>query len=286
MPLIAGTHDSPELGNEVALPPHIPTTPEEEQLPSKEPTLIIRDSMATATPSNPDMGPEIPESELDDDGLPIENQRRSHFQRAASEFSIASTMGTEVVYPHQFRDQSQPQERQQEHEQQTSPSLNLKQGTLSLSDYLQLGEEALAKFPGRRQEGRVVEAFWEGMGEGSAKQELEERLERGGWVWEVARGVCHDGGDGGDGGYGGETEREIIVMDKVGKRKDVEDVDITGWEASIGLGTEAQRCHEAGQVVDNRGEKEKEKEAKNGEEGERGRGEEEEEKEVYSSCAG
>ncbi|KAL1954641.1 hypothetical protein VTO42DRAFT_882 [Malbranchea cinnamomea] len=65
--------------------------------------------------------------------------------------------------------------------------MGLTQDALSLQSYLQLGESVLAKFPRRRDESRVVEAFWEGLAEPNIKKSVEERLEKDGWTWKVIR---------------------------------------------------------------------------------------------------
>lgn len=138
--------------------------------------LVVRDSMATETPS--DMSPEVPETQTDGQLL-VETQPRP--QRGISENSH-STMDLDVI----DSERSQPQRQSRD----SSSSLTLVQGSLSLSEYLQLGEEMRAKFPGIRQEGRLVEAFWQGINDGEVKKGMEERLERDGWVWEAIRKGC------------------------------------------------------------------------------------------------
>ncbi|KAI1946146.1 hypothetical protein LOZ53_003207 [Ophidiomyces ophidiicola] len=67
-----------------------------------------------------------------------------------------------------------------------SPILN--QHNLSLLAYLELGETSLAsKFPRKRDESRVVQAFWEGMRDPSDKRTIEESLEQDGWSWSSLR---------------------------------------------------------------------------------------------------
>lgn len=175
-PLVIGTQqrfESLELGD----PPSRDCSmakPDEVPVPEGQ-DIIVRDSMATETPS--DMSPEIPETQPDDRLIA---EMQTHPQRAASE-NTHSTMDLDAVNP----------QLSQLHQPSREPSsIQLVQGSLSLLEYLQLGEEMRARFTGRRQEGRVVEAFWEGMNAGDAKRRLEEMLERDGWVWEVAREVC------------------------------------------------------------------------------------------------
>lgn len=64
----------------------------------------------------------------------------------------------------------------------------LRQDFHSLQAYLELGESVLAKFP-RRHESKVVEAFWEGLADMNVKTSMEERMERDGWTWNIAREV-------------------------------------------------------------------------------------------------
>lgn len=167
-PLVAGTQqrfESIELGDP---PPRECPVPEGQD-------VIVRDSMATETPS--DMSPEIPESQPDDQLL-VETQIRPEREVSGNRHS---TMDLDEAC---FQ-ASHPQQESRE-----PLSIQLVQGSLSVVEYLQLGEDMRARFPGRRQEGRVVEAFWEGMNDGEVKRGLEEELEKDGWVWGVVREVC------------------------------------------------------------------------------------------------
>lgn len=63
----------------------------------------------------------------------------------------------------------------------------------SLESYFARGETVLSTLP-RREENRVVLAFWEGVGDDRVKRGLKEELEREGWRWEVVRGFMIEGG--------------------------------------------------------------------------------------------
>ena len=65
---------------------------------------------------------------------------------------------------------------------------SLRQDCHTLQSYLELGESVLAMFP-RRHEAKVVEAFWEGVADTRVKNSMEERMERDGWTWNIAREV-------------------------------------------------------------------------------------------------
>ncbi|WEW60000.1 hypothetical protein PRK78_005482 [Emydomyces testavorans] len=81
--------------------------------------------------------------------------------------------------------------RKQEQEREDSLQ-TLEQNSLSLSRYLELGESVLSKYPRRRDEYRVVQAFWEGLSDSSDQKVIEARLECDGWSWEVLRVAVGD----------------------------------------------------------------------------------------------
>ncbi|KAK2800707.1 hypothetical protein FQN50_008017 [Emmonsiellopsis sp. PD_5] len=96
-----------------------------------------------------------------------------------------------------------------------------------LTEYLSRGEEVLAGFP-RREESRVVQAFWDGLGDSGVKKVMEQKLDEEGWRWEVVKEVVvnmHESVDGlskdmplpqqeRDGG-----DRSLLAHDGAGEKK-------------------------------------------------------------------
>ncbi|EER25898.1 hypothetical protein D8B26_008222 [Coccidioides posadasii str. Silveira] len=72
------------------------------------------------------------------------------------------------------------------------PIRSLKQNALSLSNYLELGRSVLAKFPRRRDESKVVQAFWDGFNDPNDQSIVELGLERDGWSWNALQGAVRD----------------------------------------------------------------------------------------------
>ncbi|KAK2770387.1 hypothetical protein FQN53_005552 [Emmonsiellopsis sp. PD_33] len=96
-----------------------------------------------------------------------------------------------------------------------------------LTEYLSRGEDVLASFP-RREESRIVQAFWDGLGDSWFKKAMEQKLDEEGWRWEVVKGVVanmHESVDGlskdmplpeqeRDGG-----DRSLLAHDGAGEKK-------------------------------------------------------------------
>jgi hypothetical protein len=69
---------------------------------------------------------------------------------------------------------------------------SLAQRDTSLSSYIELGESVLARFPRKRDEAKVVEAFWEGLADSRIKGSVEQILDRDGWTWKVVLEAAED----------------------------------------------------------------------------------------------
>ncbi|KAK2758784.1 hypothetical protein FQN54_003476 [Arachnomyces sp. PD_36] len=108
--------------------------------PDRE-TIVVQDSQATETPS--DMTPEVPDSQPGNQPL-AETQLRTQV-----ESSVPPRPSIELGTP-----TSLPARHKQELSQDSS-SIRLAQGSLSLAEYLQLGEDMRAKHPGRAQESKA-----------------------------------------------------------------------------------------------------------------------------------
>lgn len=66
----------------------------------------------------------------------------------------------------------------------------LKQNEKSLAEYFLMAERIRSQLPRRKQEGVMVEAFYEGLRDGNIKLSLERSLEGAGWTWSTLEMFC------------------------------------------------------------------------------------------------
>lgn len=66
----------------------------------------------------------------------------------------------------------------------------LKQNEKSLAEYFLMAERIRSQLPRRKQEGVIVEAFYEGLRDGNIKLSLERSLEGAGWTWSTLEMFC------------------------------------------------------------------------------------------------
>jgi hypothetical protein len=77
--------------------------------------------------------------------------------------------------------------------QTTDPEDDLKclgQEKKSLAEYLSMAERMRSQLPRRKQEGVIVEAFYEGLRDRRIKVCLERYLQVAGWTWKSLEGFC------------------------------------------------------------------------------------------------
>ncbi|KAL1963375.1 hypothetical protein VTN77DRAFT_8391 [Rasamsonia byssochlamydoides] len=77
--------------------------------------------------------------------------------------------------------------------QKTNPEGDLKclkQNKQSLAAYFLMAENIRSQLPRRKQEGIIVEAFYEGLRDGNIKSSLERSLETTGWTWNTLERFC------------------------------------------------------------------------------------------------
>jgi hypothetical protein len=65
----------------------------------------------------------------------------------------------------------------------------------ALAEYFSTAERIRSRFPRRKQEGMIVEAFCEGLSDGSIKASLERTLDSLGWTWNILEKFCHNAPD-------------------------------------------------------------------------------------------
>lgn len=73
----------------------------------------------------------------------------------------------------------------------------IRQDDRELYDYFTFAAELRSELPRRKQEGHIVEVFFDGLASGSAvKMAMEEYLDALGWIWSNVEGFCRRDGQG------------------------------------------------------------------------------------------